>query len=92
MLGGEADARELLDRLVARVGADPASTAGRQVPYLPAKRHLDELGSLDDQRGRAAADQPPRQGHLFTRLVETKTTGTGVVRLTYQPAGDQAEG
>jgi dihydrofolate reductase len=26
------------------------------------------------------------------RLVDTKTTGTGVVRLTYQPAADQAEG
>jgi FAD/FMN-containing dehydrogenase len=67
VLGGEADAAQLLDDLVARVGADPASTARRYLPYRAAKRYLDELGSLYDQRGRAAWDQPPPQGHLFTK-------------------------
>ena len=67
VLGSEADAAELLDDLVARVGADPASAAHQHLPYRAAKRYLDGLGSVDDQRGRAASDQPPQQGHLFTK-------------------------
>ncbi len=67
VLGSEADAAELLDELVARAGADPAAAARRQLPYRAAKRYLDGLGSVDDQRERAAAEQPPQQGHLFTR-------------------------
>ena len=65
VLGSQADAAELLGELVARVGADPAAAARRQLPYRAAKRYLDELGSLDGQRGRAASEQPPRQGHFF---------------------------
>jgi FAD/FMN-containing dehydrogenase len=67
VLGSDAAAAELLDQLVARAGADPAATARRQLPYRAAMRYLDELGSVDDQHQRAAPDQPPQQGHLFTK-------------------------
>jgi FAD/FMN-containing dehydrogenase len=67
VLGSEADAAELLDELVARVGADPASASRRHMPYRAAKRYLDGLGSVDDQRERASPDQPPQQDHLFTK-------------------------
>jgi FAD/FMN-containing dehydrogenase len=66
VLGSEADAAELLDELVARAGADPASAARRQMPYRAAKRYLAGLGSADDRPERAVPD-PPRQGHLFTK-------------------------
>jgi FAD/FMN-containing dehydrogenase len=69
VLGSQADAAELLGELVARAGADPASAARWHLPYRAAKRHLDGLGSADDQRERAPGDgeQPPPQGHLFTK-------------------------
>jgi FAD/FMN-containing dehydrogenase len=66
VLGSEADAVRLLDQLVARAGLDPTTAARRQLPYRAAKRYLAGLGSVDDQRERAAPDQPP-QGHLFTK-------------------------
>jgi FAD/FMN-containing dehydrogenase len=67
VLGSEADAAQLLDQLVARAGAAPAAAARRQLPYRAAKRYLEGLGSVDDQREQAASDQPPQQGHLFTK-------------------------
>jgi len=71
VLGSEAAAAELLAELVAelvaRAGVDPASASRRHMPYRAAKRYLDELGSVGDQRERAAPDQPPQQGHMFTK-------------------------
>jgi FAD/FMN-containing dehydrogenase len=67
VLGSEADAAGLLDELVARAGADPAPASRRHLPYRAAKWYLDGLGSVDDQRERAAPDQPPQQGRLFTK-------------------------
>jgi len=67
VLGGDADAAELLDDLVTRAGADPATATHRHLPYPAAKRYLDELGPVDEQREQAAPDQPPRPGHLFTK-------------------------
>jgi FAD/FMN-containing dehydrogenase len=67
VLGSEADAAELLDQLAARAGADPAAAVRRQLPYRAAKRYLEGLGSVGDQRQRAGCGQPPPQGHLFTK-------------------------
>jgi FAD/FMN-containing dehydrogenase len=67
VLGTDADAAQLLDQLVARAGADPTAAARRHLPYRAAKRHLDGLGSVDDQREQASGDQPPPQCQLFTK-------------------------
>jgi hypothetical protein len=67
VLGSDADAAQLLDELVARAGADPTAADRRQLPYRAAKRYLAGLGSVDEQRERAAPEQPPPQGHLFTK-------------------------
>ena len=66
VLGSETDADELLEDLVARVGAHPTAAARRHLPYRAAKQYLETLGSADAQRERAASDQPP-QGHLSTK-------------------------
>jgi FAD/FMN-containing dehydrogenase len=55
-IGAEADAANVLDDLVARVGAEPASATLRHSGYRDAKRYLDALG--------AAAESG---SHLFTR-------------------------
>jgi FAD/FMN-containing dehydrogenase len=67
VLGTDADAAELLEQLVARAGVDPTAAVRRQLPYRAAKRYLAGLDSLDDRRGRAAGDQPPPPGQLFTK-------------------------
>jgi FAD/FMN-containing dehydrogenase len=96
VLGGEADAAELLDELVARTGADPAAATRRQLPYRAAKRYLDELGSIDDQREPAAPDQPPQQGHLYTKSeffrqpLPDETVTALVEHLAGGPAGGHA--
>jgi FAD/FMN-containing dehydrogenase len=67
VLGSDADTAKLLEELIAHAGADPASGSHRPMPYRDAKRYLNELEAGDDQGEQAAADQPPRQGHLFTK-------------------------
>jgi FAD/FMN-containing dehydrogenase len=67
VVGSEADATKLLEELVARAGADPASASQRPMPYREAKRHLNELEAGDDRDEQAAPGQPPQQGHLFTK-------------------------
>jgi FAD/FMN-containing dehydrogenase len=59
-LGSEAEAIELVDEVVARVGAEPSSAAHRHMGYREAKRYLDELGAGD-------AEDEPRRDHLFTK-------------------------
>ena len=53
VLGTAADAAELLEELVARAGADPASSSIAQMSYRETKRHLAEHGPADDQEGHA---------------------------------------
>ena len=96
VLGSEADAAELLDQLVARAGADPASAARRHLPYRAAKRYLDGLGSVNDQREQTASDQPPQQGHLFTKSeffrqpLPSETIAALVEHLARELAGSHA--
>ena len=53
LLGGEAETAELLEELVARVGADPASTSSRHLPYRKVKRHMAEHGPNEEPAGDA---------------------------------------
>jgi hypothetical protein len=67
VLDGEADAAELLDELVDRVGADPVEASRRHLPHRVAKRYLEGLGSLEDQPERSGPEPPPQPGHLYTK-------------------------
>jgi FAD/FMN-containing dehydrogenase len=49
MLGAGPDTEKLLDELVVRVGADPASAALEHLPFRDAKRYLAEHGPGDDR-------------------------------------------
>jgi FAD/FMN-containing dehydrogenase len=64
---GERDAVELLDELIARAGAEPTSASQRHLTFREAKSHLAELGSVEDRREQASPEQPPPEGHLFTK-------------------------
>jgi FAD/FMN-containing dehydrogenase len=96
VLGSEADAAKLLEELVAQAGADPASASQRPMPYREAKRYLNELEAGDDQHEQAAADQPPQQGHLFTkseffrRPLPVETIAALVENLTRRSAPGQS--
>ena len=67
VLGSDADAAELLDELIARAGADPASTSRRHVPYREAKRYLDGVGPADEWHDEAPPPPPSPANHLFTK-------------------------
>jgi FAD/FMN-containing dehydrogenase len=64
-LGSEADTANLLDQLVTRAGAEPASAARRHLGYREAKRYLDELGTTGVPHDQAVSE--PQGGHLFTK-------------------------
>jgi FAD binding domain len=66
-VGSEADAAEFIADLTARVGTEPAQAWRPQLPYREAKRRLDEIGSVGDQREQPTADLPAPQGQLFTK-------------------------
>jgi FAD/FMN-containing dehydrogenase len=80
MLGTEADTTELLDELVARAGADPASVFSKHASYRETKRHLAEHGPGDDRLEQTSQGLAPRQGHdfskseFFGRLLPTEAT------------------
>jgi FAD/FMN-containing dehydrogenase len=70
MLGTESDTKELLDELVARVGADPISAFHKQMSYREAKRYLAELGDEmagDDQVGETLQEESSEQGHPYSK-------------------------
>jgi FAD/FMN-containing dehydrogenase len=67
VVGSEADAAEFIADLTARASTEPARAWRQQLPYRDAKRRLDEIGSLGDQREQPGADRPAPQGQLFTK-------------------------
>jgi FAD/FMN-containing dehydrogenase len=70
MLGTESDTAELLDDLVARVGADPTSAFRKHMSYRETKRYLAQLGDEmtdDDQLGEPSQGAPSPQGHPFSK-------------------------
>jgi FAD/FMN-containing dehydrogenase len=88
----EADALGLLDELTAQAGAEPASGTQLRLPYREAKRYLSELGTEGGQDEESASDQPPPEGHLFTkseffrRPIPTETVAALVENLAWRPA------
>jgi FAD/FMN-containing dehydrogenase len=60
MLALESDAVELLDGLVARVGADPESASHQHLPYRAAKQALVGLGEADEP-------EPDRPRLMFSK-------------------------
>jgi len=71
MLGTETDTEELLDELVARVGADPISTSYKHASYRETKRYLAELGDAmagdNDRFGDTSQCEPSQQGYSFSK-------------------------
>jgi FAD/FMN-containing dehydrogenase len=64
MLAPEPDAAELLEALVAQVGADPVSVSRRQMPYREAKRHLAEVG---EQLEETSTERTSPAGHPHSK-------------------------
>jgi FAD/FMN-containing dehydrogenase len=67
VVGSDADAGGLLEDLVARAGAHPASASRRHVSYRDAKRYLDGIGAADDWHDEPPPPPPSAAGHLFTK-------------------------
>jgi FAD/FMN-containing dehydrogenase len=67
VLASEAQAAELLDELVARVGAEPALRFRRHMPHREAKRYLDGLEPDEGRARKASPGQVLQQGALFTK-------------------------
>lgn len=63
MVGTEAETFALLEELVARIGADPTSTASRSGSYRETKRYLAGLGDQFEQIER----DRPRPVHAFSK-------------------------
>jgi FAD/FMN-containing dehydrogenase len=83
MLGGESDAIELLDELVARAGSDPASASRRHAPYRDAKRHLAERGG-----GEADGGHPYMKSEYFRQPLPREA----ITALVDHLAGDRVPG
>jgi FAD/FMN-containing dehydrogenase len=88
MLSGEADAAQVLDDLVARIGAEPAWASHRHMSHREAKRYLDGLKPVEDRGEQAAPNQAPEQGPIFSkseffrRLLPPDTIAALVKNLT----------
>jgi FAD/FMN-containing dehydrogenase len=99
MLGTKSDTEELLDELIARVGADPTSAFHKQMSYRHIKRYLAELGDAmagDDQFGETLQDESSEQGHpyskseFFRRLLPTEAIAALVENLQKGRVAGQA--
>jgi FAD/FMN-containing dehydrogenase len=85
MLGAESDAVELLDGLVARVGADPRSASHRQLPYRAAKQALVGLGEAEEPEpdrprlmfSKSEFFRRPLPAHTIAALVRALCHGRG---------------
>jgi FAD/FMN-containing dehydrogenase len=66
-VGSEAEVAELLAELTTRAGEEPAGAWRQQLPYREAKRRLDEIGSLGDQREPPESEGQAPPGELFTK-------------------------
>jgi FAD/FMN-containing dehydrogenase len=80
MLGTESDTEELLDELVARVGADPTSATLEHALYRETKRYLAEHGPGEDrpnghQFNKSEFFRRPLPTEAITALVENLNKG-----------------
>jgi FAD/FMN-containing dehydrogenase len=80
VLAGEGEALELLDQLVVRSGADPASASHDHLPYRDVKRSLaDEDAEPIDRFGRSELYRRPLPAEAIGAL--TRTNGPGEVNF-----------
>jgi hypothetical protein len=73
MVGGESEASQQLDELIARAGAEPTSGWRAFGPYREAKRRMSELGDPDDPRHPFSKSQffgSPLPAEAIAALVE----------------------
>jgi FAD/FMN-containing dehydrogenase len=78
MLGSDADTAALLEQLVARVGADPASAVRKQQPYRATKRHLAEHGPGEERPG----GHPYSKSEFFARPLPADAIAALLERFT----------
>jgi FAD binding domain len=76
MTGTEADTARLLEELVARVDADPASAVRKHLSYREAKRHLAELGA-EDQLEASPPGGLAQPGHSFSQSLPSQGPARG---------------
>jgi FAD/FMN-containing dehydrogenase len=84
-LGGESDALSLLDRFVARVGADPESAWRRHAPFRAAKESLVGLGSLAEDGpvfSKSEFFRRPLPAEAIARLTRCHAGSTGELNFT----------
>jgi FAD/FMN-containing dehydrogenase len=67
MLGTEGEATHLLDRLIERLGAEPASAMVEQMPHAVAKRFLAEHAPGVEQGDAVAPVEPPPPKLMFSK-------------------------
>jgi FAD/FMN-containing dehydrogenase len=68
LLGGEAEAVELLDALVAGAGIEPASVSRDPLPFREAKRRLVEIGeAIGGETEKSSASDPYSKSEYFPR-------------------------
>jgi hypothetical protein len=80
MLGTESDTGEMLDEIVARVGADPTSAVFEHASYRRTKRYLDENGPGEDRPqghplSKSEFFRRPLPAEAIDSLVENLVTG-----------------
>jgi FAD/FMN-containing dehydrogenase len=85
MVGSESTAAGLLEELVARVGAEPASASSLTMPYRDAKRHLAEHGP---------GEEHPEDAHPFSKseFFRRPLPGEAVAALLDQFTGERVSG
>jgi len=89
MLASEADTVELIDQLIVRSGANPASASHAELPYIDAKRSLVGLGAPEE----AESDQPGHQfgkSEFFRRPLPSEAIAALMRNLTRGPAPGQS--
>ena len=86
MLGTESEAGCLLEAMVARAGADPASTYLEHMTFREAKRYLAELGDAmsgeDDRLGEPSQGYPYSKSEFFRRPLLAEAIAALLENLT----------
>jgi FAD/FMN-containing dehydrogenase len=88
MIGSEADTAGLLEELVARAGADPASASRTHLAYRQTKRYLAELG--DDDHAEASPGHSFSKSEFFRRPLPTEAVAALVEQLPRGRAAGQS--
>ena len=91
LLGGEAEAVELLDALVARAGIEPASAGHEPLAFRDAKRRLVEIGAaMAGETGEPAPKDPYSKSEYFPRPLPPEAISALVGHLEGDRVAGQA--